>query len=117
MNCPSCGKAEMAEENFYRCPSCGDDYTGQIGALVIDAHVAALRAEYSRIFAALSEAREVLRACVETWEPLLADAELNPQDNPARVVLARAARLLAPPPEASGDVYRDNGEGWRRDKP
>jgi hypothetical protein len=83
VKCPICGNAEMAEEKFYRCPSCGDDYTGGLAALVLDAHTAALRSENDRLRgeveeiasdyqdigaklhaaeAALSEAREVLRS-------------------------------------------------------
>ena len=67
MNCPSCGEAEMAEEKLYRCPACGDDYTGGLAALVLDAHTAALRAEYSRVFASLSEARMFLPSMRMRW--------------------------------------------------
>ena len=97
MNCPSCGEAEMAEENLYRCPSCGDDYTGGLAALVLDAHTAALRAEYSRVFASLSEAREVLRWVANNYRATLGRRSVRDADE----CLAAADRLLAPPPEAT----------------
>ena len=160
----------MAEENLYRCPSCGDDYTGGLAALVLDAHTAALRSENDRLrgevakarawargwrLAAtrrervwsraagkvcvceagrirvgdgrhwrwgdcpfckserlLSEAREVLRWVANNYRATLGRRSVRDADE----CLAAADRLLAPPPEASGTVYRDNGEGWGTDE-
>ena len=38
--------------------------------------------------------REVLRDCVETWRPLLADADLTAHENPAYLTLMRADLAL-----------------------
>lgn len=53
-----------------------------------DAAEAHLIASSPRLYAALER-------CVQTFEPLLAEVELNPQDNPARIALAEAAAVLA----------------------
>lgn len=48
--------------------------------------------------AVLQEEREELRAalreCVETWRPLLADADLTAHENPAYLTLMRADQVL-----------------------
>jgi hypothetical protein len=38
--------------------------------------------------------REALRDCVETWRPLLADADLTAHENPAYLTLMRADLVL-----------------------
>lgn len=38
--------------------------------------------------------REALRDCVETWRPLLADADLTAHENPAYLTLMRADLAL-----------------------
>ena len=62
--------------------------------------------------AALSEAREVLRWVANNYRATLGRRSVRDADE----CLAAADRLLAPPPEASGTVYRDNGEGWGTDE-
>ncbi|MFM2150302.1 MAG: hypothetical protein RLZZ187_2608 [Pseudomonadota bacterium] len=60
------------------------DECSYVGQLYTEAEV---RAERDRL-------REVLRDCVETWRPLLADADLTAHENPAYLTLMRADLAL-----------------------
>jgi hypothetical protein len=51
------------------------------------ARIGTLEAERDRL-------REALRDCVETWRPLLADADLTAHENPAYLTLMRADLVL-----------------------
>jgi hypothetical protein len=66
---------------------------------------------------ALDEAREVLRDALQFAEWVEEDERTGhvlrvSTASQATKLRVRLARLLAPPPETSGDVYRDDGQGW-----
>lgn len=65
MICPSCGQAEMETEKLYRCPACGDDYTGGLAAKVLDAHTEGIRKLWLDAEARVAALRAALYALQE----------------------------------------------------